>query len=82
DAFVFDKPFADFLVLQHPKLKILCDQLSFEYYSFAVDKGDPDFLRWLDYFLAELKLSGDYEVIYNKWFKDQSWRNVKAGTDK
>ena len=71
DAFVFDKPFADFLVLQHLKLKILTEQLSYEYYSFAIDKGDPDFLRWLDYFIAELKLTGEYDKIYNKWFGKQ-----------
>lgn len=74
DAFVFDKPFADFLVIQNPKLNILTEQLSYEYYSFAIAKGDPDFLRWLDYFISELKLSGEYNKLYNYWFKDQTWK--------
>jgi len=70
DVFIFDKPFADFLITKHPELKILPEQLSYEYYAFAIDKGDPDFLRWLDYFIAELKLTGEYDTIYNKWFRE------------
>lgn len=71
DAFIFDKPFADFLITKHPELKILPEQLNYEYYAFAIDKGDPDFLRWLDYFIAELKLTGEYDELYNKWFRKQ-----------
>ncbi|OGS44565.1 MAG: hypothetical protein A2539_01450 [Elusimicrobia bacterium RIFOXYD2_FULL_34_15] len=77
DAFAFDKPFADSLVAKHPEIKILTEQLNYEYYSFAVAKGDPDFLRWLDYFIDELKLSGDYDSIYNKWFKQNAYNKLK-----
>lgn len=70
DAFVFDKPFVDSFVCIHPKMKILPTPLSYEFYSFAVPKDDPDFLLWLNYFIGELKISGRYEEIYDKWFKD------------
>lgn len=70
DAFLFDKPFIDSLACAYPKTKILPTQMSYEFYSFAVPKGDPDFLLWLNYFVAELKISGKYEEIYDKWFKD------------
>lgn len=69
DAFVFDKPYVEFLINKHPQLKMLPKQLSYEFYSFAVNKGELDFLLWLNYFIAELKLTGEYDAIYNKWFK-------------
>ncbi|HAM38494.1 MAG TPA: amino acid ABC transporter substrate-binding protein [Elusimicrobia bacterium] len=77
DAFAFDKPFADYLVAKHPDLAILTEQLSYEYYSFAVAKGDPDFLRWLDYYISDLKLSGEYDTIYKKWFKENIYNTKK-----
>lgn len=70
DAFLFDKPFIDSLVCAYTKMKVLPNQLSYEFYSFAVPKGDFDFLFWLNYFIGELKISGKYEEIYDKWFKD------------
>ena len=69
DAFLFDKPFIEYLGFSYPQMKILSSQLSQENYCFAIPKGDLDFLLWLNYFIDELKISGRYKEIFNKWFK-------------
>jgi len=68
DAFLHDRPFIQSLGLSHPKWNVLEEQLSYEFYSFAIPKGDFDFLLWLNYFISELKISGKYDEIYNRWF--------------
>lgn len=74
DAFVFDKPYADDLVVKYPQLRILPDQLSYELYCFAIDEGDLHYLLWLNYFLDEIRLTGEYEEIYNYWFVEKRWK--------
>ncbi|OIN98366.1 hypothetical protein AUJ66_01100 [Candidatus Desantisbacteria bacterium CG1_02_38_46] len=69
DAFLFDKPFIEYLGYSYSKWKVLPTQLTQEAYCFAIPKGDLDFLLWLNYFIEELKISGKYKEIYNKWFK-------------
>lgn len=39
-----------------------------EYYSFAVNMGQEDLLKVLDENLYAMKLSGEYDKIYYKWF--------------
>jgi len=70
DALLYDKPFIDSLVCNYPKMKVLPGQLSYEVYAFAIPKGDTDYLHWLNYFVEDLKTSGRYQEIYDKWFKD------------
>jgi Bacterial extracellular solute-binding proteins, family 3 len=36
-------------------------------------KGDPDFLNWLDNFLRQIKNDERYDRIYNKWIKSTGW---------
>ncbi len=75
DAFVYDKPYnAMFMAKRGGKGIVFWDKdLTFEPLGWAVRKGDPDFLNWLDNFLNQIKHDGTYEKIYNKWFKDISW---------
>jgi len=70
DALLYDKPFVDSIACNYPKMKVFPQQLSYEIYAFAIPKGDTDFLHWLNYFIADLKISGKYKEIYDKWFKD------------
>ncbi len=74
DAFIFDKPFCDDLKSKYPQLEILPDQLTYELYCFAIDEGDLHFLLWLNYFLEEIRLTGEYEEIYNYWFVQKGWK--------
>ena len=75
DAFVYDKPYnAMFMAKRGGKGIVFWDKdLTFEPLGWAIRKGDPDFLNWLDNFLNQIKHDGTYDKIYNKWFKDISW---------
>ncbi len=36
--------------------------------AFAIQRGDPDFLNWLNFFVYELKRKGVLDQFYEKWF--------------
>ncbi len=76
DAFIYDKPYnAIFMAKKGNKSGIVFwdKDLTFEPLGWAVRKGDPDFLNWLDNFLNQAKHDGTYAEIYNKWFKSTYW---------
>ena len=76
DAFVYDKPYnAIFYAAKGKgKLAFLDKPLTYEPLGWAVRKGDPDFLNWLNNFLNQAKHDGVYERIYNKWFNSVNWQ--------
>jgi polar amino acid transport system substrate-binding protein len=74
DATVYDLPFcATFFAQQGGKLVFLDQPFTFEPLAWAVRKGDPDFLNWLNNFLRQVKNDGRYDRIYNKWIKSTKW---------
>lgn len=75
DAFVYDLPFCVvFMAQQGGKNLVLLDKVfTYEPLGFGVKKGDPDFLNWLDNFLAQIKNDGRYDRIYDKWIKGTEW---------
>ena len=75
DATIYDLPFcATFMAQQgQGKLIFLDEPFTFEPLAWAVRKGDPDFLNWLDNFLRQMKNDGRYDQIYNKWIKSTEW---------
>lgn len=76
DAFVYDMPFNAIAFAEKGGGKIFHIEKPFTYepLAWAVKKGDPDFLNWLNNFMFQIKNDGTYERIYNKWFGDDSWR--------
>jgi ABC-type amino acid transport substrate-binding protein len=60
------------------KFKVLKENLSPQSYRFACRLGDGDLRRSLDIFLEEIKLSGEYKEIYEKWFSMQ-WEPRQIG---
>lgn len=77
-AFIYDQPFN--VVFMDGKGKdalIHLDKpLTYEPLGFAIRKGDPDFLNWINNFLRQIKedkIVNLYEKLYNKWFVDTSW---------
>ncbi len=79
DAYVYDQPNCVVLMAQQGKGKVvfLDKPFTYEPLAWAINKGDPDFLNWLNNFLRQLKNDGRYEVIYNKWIKSTDWyKNV------
>lgn len=75
DATVYDLPFCATFMAQQGKGKLifLDEPFTFEPLAWAIRKGDPDFMNWLNNFLRQVKNDGRYEKIYNKWIKSTAW---------
>lgn len=80
DAFVYDLPLCVVYMAQQggDKLVFLDKPFTFEPLGMAVNKGDPDFLNWLNNFLRQIRNDGRYDDVYNKWIKTTDWlKNVQ-----
>jgi polar amino acid transport system substrate-binding protein len=80
DAFVYDLPYCVVFNAEQGagKLVFLDTPFTFEPLAWAIRKGDPDFLNWLNNFLRQVKNDGRYERIHNKWIKSTDWyKDVK-----
>ena len=74
DAFVYDLPFnAIYFARNKKKLAFLDQPFTHERLGWAIRKGDPDFLNWLNHFLAQSKADGTYDALYQRWFRDGAW---------
>ncbi len=75
DAFVYDLPYCVVFMAQQGAGKVIfLDQpFTFEPLAWAINKGDPDLLNFLNNFLRQLKNDGRYDTIYNKWIKSTEW---------
>lgn len=81
DAFVYDLPFNVVYGAQYPdSLVHLKEPFTREPLGWAIRKGDPDFLNWLDHFQNQIRNDGTYDALYRKWFEGTSWlANVQGG---
>lgn len=80
DAYVYDQPNCVVFMAEQGagKLYFLDEPFTYEPLAWAVRKGDPDFLNWLNNFLRQIKNDGRYDAIYNKWIKSTEWyKDVK-----
>ena len=75
DAFVYDLPYNVVFMSMHGqgKLVFLDQPFTVEPLAWGIRKNDPDFLKWLNNFLTEIKKDGRYDIIYNRWFKNTDW---------
>ncbi len=75
DAFVYDLPFnAVFMAIQpSDQVIFLDDPFTEEPIAWALRKNDPDLLKFLNTFLAQIKADGRFDKIYAKWFKETDW---------
>jgi polar amino acid transport system substrate-binding protein len=75
DAFIYDLPFNAIAISQKGAGKIVHLDKPFtkEPLAWAIRRGDPDFLNWLNNFMSQVKFEGVYEKIYNKWIQDDAW---------
>ncbi|MGD8882448.1 MAG: transporter substrate-binding domain-containing protein [Desulfobacterales bacterium] len=75
DAFVYDFPFNAVFNAMHPsdQLIFLDKPFTREPIAWAIRKNDPDFLKFLNGFLEEIKKDGRFDKIYNKWFISTDW---------
>jgi len=74
DAFVYDLPFNAIYSAQNKGKVVHLDQsFTYEPLGWAVRKGDPDFMNFLNNFLAQIKGDGTYDKYYQKWFGGDDW---------
>ena len=75
DAFVYDFPFNAVFNAMHAsdQLIFLDKPFTKEPIAWAIRKNDPDFMKFLNDFLSEIKTDGRFDKIYNKWFNTSDW---------
>ena len=76
DAMVYDLPFCGFLYGSQGKGKtvFLNEPFTYEPLAWAINKGDPDFLNYLNNFLRQSKGDGFYDRMYKKWITGSKWK--------
>jgi polar amino acid transport system substrate-binding protein len=77
-AFINDQPYNVMFMDSKGKGKLvhLDTPLTYEPLGFAIKKGDPDFINWLNNFLRQIKedkVINLHEKLYKKWFVDTRW---------
>ena len=77
DALIYDLPFCGFLYGSQGKGKtiFLSDPFTYEPLAWAINKGDPDFLNYLNNFLRQTKGDGFYDRMYKKWITGTKWKS-------
>ena len=75
DAFVYDFPFNAVFMALNPsnQLVFLSEPFTKEPIAWAIRKNDPDFMKFLNDFLARMKADGRFDQIYQKWFLSSDW---------
>jgi polar amino acid transport system substrate-binding protein len=75
DAFVYDFPFNAVFRALHPSNQVvfLDEPFTEEPIAWAIRKNDPDFMKFLNDFLARIKADGRFDRIYFKWFLSTDW---------
>jgi polar amino acid transport system substrate-binding protein len=76
DALVYDLPFCGFLYGSQGKGKtvFLNEPFTYEPLAWAINKGDPDFLNYLNNFLRQSRGDGFYERLFKKWIIGTDWK--------
>jgi len=80
DAYVYDQPNCVVFMAEQGagKLVFLDKPFTYEPLAWAVRKGDPDFMNWLNNFLRQVKNDGRYDKMYDKWITSVDWyKDVK-----
>ena len=77
DALVYDLPYCGYLFGGQGKGKtiFLSDPFTYEPLAWAINKGDPDFLNFLNNFLHQTKGDGFYDRLYKKWITGTKWKD-------
>ena len=71
DAFIYDEPQVRvFAAMYKDKTVGIFEPITYEPLAWAVRKGDPDFLNWLNNFLRQVRGDGRWDELKQKWFVD------------
>ena len=76
DALVYDLPYCGYLFGSQGKGKtvFLSEPFTYEPLAWAINKGDPDFLNYLNNFLRQSRGDGFYDRMYKKWITGTKWK--------
>ncbi len=87
DATVHDSPYVRVWQRRHPelsgKIRALLAPTTTEHYGFAIRKGDPDFLEWLNLFIAQAESDGTMDLLKHQYLVEMAWLGLpqsKAAT--
>ena len=71
DAFIYDEPQVRVFAAKYKDTTTgLFDPITYEPLAWAINKGDPDFLNWLNNFLRQVRGDGRWDQLKQKWFVD------------
>jgi polar amino acid transport system substrate-binding protein len=71
DAFIYDEPQVRvFAGMYKDKTLGIFEPITYEPLAWAIRKGDPDFLNFLNNFLRQLRRDGRWHQLKQKWFVD------------
>jgi aspartate/glutamate/glutamine transport system substrate-binding protein len=70
DALTTDNAILYGMAAQDPNYEVVGGTFTDEPYGIAVKKGDKEFVNYINDFLKEIKDSGEYDKIKEKWIKE------------
>jgi polar amino acid transport system substrate-binding protein len=71
DAFIYDEPQVRVFAAKYKDTTVgIFDPITYEPLAWAINKGDPDFMNWLNNFLRQVRGDGRWDEIKKKWFVD------------
>ena len=69
DAFIYDEPQVRVNAAKYKDTTLgIFEPLTYEPLAWAIRKGDPDFLNWLNNFLRQIRGDGRWDQLKQKWF--------------
>ena len=82
DAMVADSPFVQVWrnthVEHYQEISALLEPVTREFYAFAIRRGEPDFLTWLNLFVDQIRTDGTLELLKHEYFEKIAWVIEKA----
>jgi len=82
DAMVADSPFVRMwrnTHLEHyQEFTALLEPVTREFYAFAIRRGDPDFLNWLNLFVDQIRTDGTLELLKHEYFEKIAWATERV----
>ncbi|MEJ2165005.1 MAG: transporter substrate-binding domain-containing protein [Desulfobacterales bacterium] len=71
DAFIYDEPQVRVFAAKYKDTTVgIFDPITYEPLAWAIRKGDPDFMNWLNNFLRQVRGDGRWDQIKKRWFVD------------
>ncbi len=71
DAVAYDEPILKNIAAKNSGMRVLSEMITVDHYGFAVRPQDQDLKKAVDDLLADLKASGHYEVMLQRWLPDK-----------